>query len=144
MLVKLLPDQISKYWAYIKYAIEDTAPRDWVQRRMNNILESLLMPDGTTHAWLCCVGIDPPDIVGLVITGFFNDMLTKANIFRVILLYGYDRVPQEEWLEGWNTLKVFAKAKGCVEIDAFGSDERIIKIAKELGFTVETHIYKEI
>lgn len=145
MLLRLLPDQISKYWAYIKYAIEETAPRDWAQRRLNNILESLLDPTNRTDAWLCSVGLEPPEVVGLLITSVFADTTTKANILRVVLAYGYDSIPPEEWALGWETLRRFAKDKcQCVEIDAFGSDDRVITIAKKLGFNVETHIYKEI
>jgi hypothetical protein len=142
MLVKLLPDQISKYWDYIKYAIEETAPKDWVAGRLNNILESLLIDQ--TQAWLCCIGIEPQEIVAVLLTTVFYDTLTRSNIFRLVLLYGFDNIPQEEWESGYKTLVKYAKYKGCVEVDSFTSEKALSVVAKKFGFTTETHIYRSL
>jgi hypothetical protein len=142
MLIKILPDQLDKYWPYLKYACEDTFSPEVLTRPgiMANILENLLLE--TAQAWICVV--DDMRIVGCVITTFFGDDITKSKYLRVLCLYGYDDVPKTEWIPGFETLCAYAKASGCTGIDAFTKHKLMLKLADHIGFAIDTHIWKDL
>jgi hypothetical protein len=132
MLVKLLPDQISRFWPYIKYALEQSVPLDILKKndKMNNILESLLF-DGM-HAWLE-IDQERLEVLGCLVTTIWNDESSKTKALRLYSVFSYDDLPPQTWAEGFHTLSEFARGKGCEFIDAFSENEGVIRLARRFG-----------
>ena len=144
MLVKLLPDQISRFWPYIKYALEQSDLDNIYSTRakMNNVLESLLF-DGMQN-WLI---INPEnfDILGNVITPIYVDNSTKTKVLRVYNLFGFEDLSNEIWEDNFHTMIEFAKASGCERLDAFTDNEKVLKMAKLYSYNTRlTYITREI
>jgi hypothetical protein len=132
MLIKLLPEQISRFWPYIKYALEQSVPMDILRThdKLSNILESLLF--GGMQNWLC-VDAEELTVLGNLITTICNDESSKTKTLRLYSVYGYDDLPLTEWQEGFHTISEFALGQGCEMIDAFTTNEKIISLAKRFG-----------
>ena len=132
MLVKLLPDQISRFWPYIKYALEQSVPLDILNKpgKLNNILENLLF--GGMQNWIC-VDAEELTVLGNLITTIFEDNCSRTKTIRFYSVYGYEDLPLTEWQEGFHTIREFAKGQGCEFIDAFTESTKIISLVKRFG-----------
>ena len=136
MLVKLLPDQISRYWQVISHAIEVAAPPivHCSPNRMNNILQALL--EDRMQCWL----ITEPNedkgisILGLVVTTVTEDYCSGTKNLLVYALYSYsDRlIPKATWEDFYETLKKFGKSQGCCQIAGYTNNPAIIRIVRDI------------
>jgi hypothetical protein len=137
MLVKLLADQIVKYWKVIKYSLEHTFPEGTKNpgEKLNYALEELLL-DKNMHAWLCVreKGDDMDyDILGCAVTSVVVEVGTKVTMLRILCLFAFEDVPAREWKEGSLVLKRFANSIGCDAIDGFTNISSVIDFAKSIG-----------
>jgi len=138
MLVKLLPDQVPKFWNVISYAIDNSVPPISIsgQEQLNNILKSILA--GRSQAWL---EVDkeakPPDLTGVIITTFMYDEVSEVKNLLIYALFGLKFIKPEVWSEGLRMLKGFAKQTGCHRIVAYTNVPRIVEIVKSLGGQAE-------
>ena len=85
MINRLLPDQISKFWDIIKYALEQTLPPFVIKHsdNMNYILSSLL--SGKTSCWVSYEkNEDASKINGIILTKIVFDDATHT---KNLLLY---------------------------------------------------------
>jgi len=136
MLTKLLPDQISKFWPVIKYAVEESLPpiaQGEHPDKMNRILSGML--SDKLEVWASYRHLEDGVIKfeGLMITQILYD--DASNIYNMLIyaIYAYDSTTLETWLEGYETLTKYARSKGCTNLIAYSSVQRIINIAKKLG-----------
>lgn len=146
MLLRLLPEQITKFWAYIKYALDEVAATEgntWTQERLNNVLQEMLVEN--VQVWICVIDdqSEDPKILALAVTSTFRDMGLGGNVLRLIALYGFDHVPIPEFENGYNVLAGFAKQKECVRIEAFTANEHIVRLAAGAGFKSTFYLSKE-
>lgn len=131
MLVKLLPNQISEQWRYIREAIIESMPphiRLKVEQ-LGRILQSLLQDD--MQCWYMVDKEDQP--LAILTTAIFEDQIIGEKCLRIYSLFGFDTLPLEEWKEGYETLYQYAKGNGCDFIDAFTVLSHIEKIAVMFG-----------
>lgn len=147
MLVKLLQEQTAKYWPFIKHGIQECTPVETLKSGevLNNILEALMNEEA--QCWLSVTlneEVNDYDINAFVITSRFKDTTFGVFIFRILYIYGFTRVPMEEWPAGWDTLIQFATRSGCKIIDGFTENEFLIGAAKKVGMKTQIHISKEI
>ena len=134
MLTKLLPDQISKFWPIIKYAIEESLPPTTDERpdKMNRILSSAL--SGGIEVWASYEREeDGAKFEGIIVTKINLDDASGTKSMLMYCLYGYTDVEPEAWKEGLNILAKYAKARGCTRITAYTSIPYMINLAKKLG-----------
>jgi hypothetical protein len=146
MLVKLLPDQIAKHWPLVKQALEGSVPGEYLHKyaRLNNILENLLAE--RMHCWWSAEEINGEiKLYGVLVTTFFDDDCARIKSLRLYAVYGYEDVPEQEWIDGLATLERFAKAHGCVQIDAFTEIPYMVALATRLGWDGRfTYLTKEV
>lgn len=149
MLLQLLPDQIAKFWPYVKYAVEEVALSEGYTQTLsvtNRVLESLI--GGTMQAWICVIDDNPeteePKIVGLVLTGIANDNLVGGGVLRLIVVYGFEAVPPAEYEAGFHVLMGYAKRCDCRRVEGFTNNELLIKMAKAGKFKKDTHLYFDL
>ena len=147
MLVKLLPEQIAKYWEYVKYAALNSLPpgTDYTQEMVENALENLLS-DILQCWWVVTEEDGGADfkLHAILITGFFYDNVTKENTLRVCHAFGFLDMSKELWEDAINTLIEFAKAKDCTSLDAFTENEAILRVGKMYGARIMNYVYYKI
>jgi len=134
MLTKLLPDQISKFWDIIKYAVEQSLPPITGEHpdKMNNILFSAL--DGSIDVWASYEkGSEGSRFEGIVLTEILIDRPSKTKNLLLYCLYGYDKVTRESWESGFQTMLKYAAGKGCSRIVAYTDVPVLIELVKSLG-----------
>lgn len=140
MLTKLLPDQISKLWPIIKYAVEESLPPIVGEHpdKMNRILSAVLR--GSLEVW---VSYQHPDnkFEAVVVTQILYDDASNVYNLLIYCLYGYSTITKESWAEGYETLNKYAKAKNCNSIIAYTNEPHIVNMAKKFeGMTSFTFI----
>lgn len=134
MLVQLLPDQISKFWDVIKFAVEQSLPPTVGERpgRMNRILSAAL--SGRIDVWASYVKEENSNrLEGIMLTKFLYDDASDTRNLLIYCIYGYDRVSSSTWTHGLKTLVKYAKSKGCAQIVAYTSLPYLVKLTKRLG-----------
>jgi len=134
MLTKLLPDQISKFWDVIKYAIEESLPPVAGEGpdRMNNILMSLL--SNKSQCWASyAVNGDQRKFDGIVITKVLYDDISDTRNLLIYCLYGYGDVGRDSWLSGFKALVKYAGSKNCCRIIGYTDVPSIARIVRRLG-----------
>lgn len=134
MLTKLLPDQISKHWDIIRYAVEQSLPPivGGSPDRMKKILTSLLC--GKAHCWASyIVDGDVRTFEGIVITRIFYDDVSDTRNLLIYCLYGYEGVDKLSWTTGLKALVKFGRSKNCKRIIAYTDVPYIIELVNKLG-----------
>jgi len=133
MLTKLLPDQISKFWPIVKYAVEQSLPPVVGEHpdKMNRILSSALC--NHIDVWVSYTKGEDNKFEGIVLTEILYDEASGTKNLLIYCLYGYDLVSNESWMQGLVNLVKYAKAKQCNQIVAYTKEEVIIKLVKRLG-----------
>ena len=133
MLIKLLPDQITRFWETIEFCLKETFPT-YREKEINNLLESMLSQKMT--CWLVVEQKEEkryPE--GIILTCFGNDLNGSKNmiIYMLYIFAESDKVPFDIWVEGFETLVKFARSRKCNSIVAFSNVDSVIKKAKMLS-----------
>ncbi len=134
MITKLLPEQISKFWDIISYAVENSLPPivDEHPDKMNRILSSCL--SGRLEVWASYnKSEDVVKFEGIVLTRIVFDDSSYTKNLLMYCLYGYEDVDKESWSKGLIALLKYAKKKGCSSISAYTNIEYMVKLAESLG-----------
>ena len=135
MLTQLLPDQISKFWPVIKYAIEEAIPptiKGEHPDKMNRILSAAL--SGKLDVWASYIrNKDSVKFDGIAVTQVVYDEASNVYNLLIYAVFAYENTSAETWKEGYEALMKYAKAKKCSNLIAYSSVPRIVNIAKSLG-----------
>lgn len=135
MISKLLPDQISKFWPIIKYAIEQSLPPITSSHpdRTNRMLVAML--SGKLEVW---VVYDKEDykFEAIIVTQFLYDDDSGTKNLLLYCLFGYNTVSLGSWSEGLRHIAVYAKTNGCHSIVAYTANQDLVKIAESYGADV--------
>ncbi len=130
-LVKLLPDQITRNWDTIGYAIEISLPPTAVKsdETMNNILMALL--DGRIDCW---ISLNEDGRIGGVISTvvMYDDIVGVKNLL-IYSLFAFEWADENAWLDGLEALKKYAIGKGCSRITGYTEFDSIIERVKSMG-----------
>lgn len=134
MLTKLLPEQISKFWDIISYAVENSLPPTIGEHpdKMNRILSSCLC--GRIEVWASYNRHeDAIKFEGIVLTRILVDDASYTRSLLIYCLYGYEEVKKESWSRGLKALLKYAKVKNCSKISAYTSSKYLVQLAEKLG-----------
>ena len=134
MLTRLLPEQVSKLWDIIKYAIEQSLPPIVGEHpdKMNRILSSLL--SNKTQCWASYTrNEDKATFEGIVLTQLLYDDASFTKNLLLYCLYGYTDVDRQSWFKGIKALAKYAKSQGCSQIIAYTDVPYMIEKCRELG-----------
>lgn len=134
MLTKLLPEQISKFWDIISYAVENSLPPTVGEHpdKMNRILSSCL--SGRIEVWASYNRHE--DVIkfeGIVLTRILVDDASYTRSLLIYCLYGYEEVNKESWSRGLKALLKYARSKECSKISAYTNSKYLVKLAENLG-----------
>lgn len=136
MLVRLLPEQVSKHWDIIKFGIENSLPPIAGEHpdKMNRVLSSLL--SGKASCWMSYVKDAEAQKItfeGFVITKLLYDEVSDTNNLLIYCLYSFTNIENSTWINGLSKLAKYAESKGCTFIIAYTDVEHLINIANNLG-----------
>ena len=132
MVIKLLLNQIPRFWEAIKFAsvsAEDVKEED---RRdyLNNLLHSLLNDKSQ-----CFVGLDDErKLLGVAVTQLVADKTTGSKDLFLKVLYSWKYADIEEWKDRLNLVKDFAKSEGCKHIYFESRNPRVWQVGEAVGF----------
>jgi hypothetical protein len=135
MLTKLLPEQISKFWPVIKYAVEESLPPTIGDHpdKMNRILSGLL--SGKLDAWASYRHL-PNEVTkfeGIAVTQILYDEASNTYSMLIYVAYAYEKMAPESWVEAYETVGKYARSKGCTRYIAYSSLPYLIDMAKKFG-----------
>lgn len=138
-MIKLLPDQISKFWDLIKYALEDSPPltigninSSWI----NNLLVAAL--SGEIEVWISYEKEEKIKLNGIVLTSFEIDKFVKEKSLLIYYLYTYGNTGIRPWIKGLKALAKYARSRNCSRIISYSKIPEILKVSKELGGDIDT------
>lgn len=134
MLTKLLPEQISKFWDIIGYAVEQTLPPIAGEHpdRMNRVLSAAL--SGRVDVWASYTRDgDNLSLEAVVLTKLLYDDISNTNSLLIYCVFGYSKLNGNSWTNGLDILVKYAKSKQCSKLIAYTEFPGIVKIAKNLG-----------
>lgn len=134
MLIQLLPEQASRYWADIKGAVEDSLPPvvGMQSDRMSNILTQILT--GTVSVWVSVEkGETVNTINGLILTTFVFDGISGTKSLLIYCIYGYGNIQKGGVLEVVQALQKFGGANECHRIIAYSDVPSVMELVESLG-----------
>lgn len=132
-LVRLLPDQIMRYWDQISECISDAMPsfahKD--KAAMLQVQQRLLLQ--TLDCWIAMRDTESDIIYGVMTTQLVFDGPTRT---RNLLIYSVSTIsdhPSDMWQLAAEKLSKYATTKNCKHIIAYSNDPRMLHIAEKLG-----------
>lgn len=129
MLVSLLPEQVSAHWEEISYSIESSLPPIANENgKMSNILSAILL-----GKILCWVSIRDQRINAVVTTRILDDDITELKSLLVYTIFAMEGSGDIDWVEGFETLRKYAKSKGCSRIVGYSEFDSILTRMERLG-----------
>ena len=134
MLTKLLPDQISKFWDIIKYAIEESLPPLAGDHpdRMNRILSALL--SSKVQCWASYRREKNNTIFeGVCLTKLLYDDVSDTRNLLLYSVYGYEKTIEETWMEAFLAVAKYAEGLDCNRIVGYTSVPYLVEKAKLYG-----------
>lgn len=141
MITRLLPDQISKFWDIIKYAVEENLPpivgdhKD----RMNRVLSALL--SGKLTCWASYRRENEEFIFeGFCMTSFIYDEVSDIKNILLYCVYSYNKTIEDTWIDSFIPIAKFAKANGCVNMVGYTDVPYLIEKANNLGSKNKTFV----
>jgi len=134
MLTRMLPDQISRFWPVVKYALEQALPPTVGDHpdRMNRILSGML--SGKLDVWASYRHLEEvTKFDGIVVTQILYDDASNTKSLLIYAIHAYEDTLPETWTEGFETLFKYAKAQGCYRCVAYSSVPYVVEQAKKYG-----------
>ena len=131
-LLKFSPTQIMENWPYIKECIALSLPPYVLdcQDAMIRIQEQLLVE--YLECW-ACVNDELESLFGIVTTKIAVDDLTLTRNLLIFTITMTEEHEDNVWLEGYEYLSKYAKARNCSSIIAYTNQESVIMLARNLG-----------
>jgi hypothetical protein len=133
-LLKLLPDQVAKYWELLSPMVESTLPpivgKD--VGRMNSILESI-MSGNMDMLQFYDIEEDKVSVKGFAVV---SDMITVDWTEKQLLVYsvyGYENLSKRIIVDGFQLLMEYAAGQGCSSLVAYTNLDGLVKYVKRLG-----------
>jgi len=137
MLLKLLPDQVAKYWHDVSLAIERSLPPVVGEHpdKMNRILERLLT--GEMQCWAAYRKNEEIQFIGFVVTTVTTDYCSMTRNLLLYCICGFEKTNLQDWKEGYIALVKYGHAMQCNRIVAYTKQENLINLAKRMGGEVD-------
>jgi hypothetical protein len=135
MITQLLPDQISKFWPIIKYAVEESLPPTVGEHpdKMNRILSAML--SGKLDVWASYRHLENgiTKVDGIGVTQIIYDEASNTKSMLIYAVYAYEKTLPETWIDSFETISKYAISKGCIRYVAYSSIPYVIEMAKKFG-----------
>jgi hypothetical protein len=138
VLLRLQPDQISKYWDVVRYTLAVSVPpiTKLTDRYFVKCLEALLA--GKMQVWVFLEKVVATKLNAMVITEIVGDPLSGTKSLLVFAGATFEVDPNlKEWKAATIKLMRFAKANNCVTMTSYVNNPRLMEIYKKIGICSE-------
>ena len=145
MLIKLLPQQLVKFWDMIRLAIAETfMPRNsCTNEHLQYILSQLL--SGKMQCWIGFKGTAKERaFIGFLITRIAVEPAIGERVLCLDHIYAFQGVPEELFLQGFSVLEEYAKKNDCKTITGMTDNDRVLKLASRMKFESRYYLYREV
>ncbi len=134
MLIRLLPDDVSKMWDVIKDAIVPVLPPTGrpTEDVENEVLSACLK--GILTVWV--LGKHNGNSFNVYVVGTTMPILdTPTNTWSLLIytLRALRPVPKELWIEGYDKLRRYAKSNNLSAICGYTDVPQVVELVKKLG-----------
>ncbi len=136
MITKFLPEQISKFWPIIKYAVEESLPPITGEHpdKMNRMLSAML--SGKVEVWASYTK-DDNKFEAILVTQFLYDDASNTKNLLLYCLYGYTNISLSSYRDALVFISKYAKSKGCHSLVAYSSNKDLVKFVSVLGANID-------
>ena len=134
MLIKLLPDQVTKFWKIISFAINESLPPVAIgtRNRLNNMLKEILAR--RAHVWFNMQKRDESfEISAVLVTHVYTDPMSEVKSLVIYCLYATAFNSDQTWAKGCETLRTFARSLGCHRVVGYTNSERVRQVIEANG-----------
>jgi hypothetical protein len=136
MLLQLQPEQVSKYWDAIKFALIDGLPphEERTPETLNYILEALIVKD--MICWASVIELEEMKykLEGIVITQMLKDASTKTKNLLIYLVYSFEKDSKfASWVDGLDLIKKYARSIECTNIVAYTRNKQLAAFVSRMG-----------
>jgi len=137
MVIKMLPQQVSNSWEYIRHGIEATKPAmlKLTDEGYRNILKNLLV--GNLQCWAIVEPSEEDSFYGFFLTTIAEDYVSGTRFLNVYDLFSFKPFKPGTFEECVAVGVEFAKANKCSTITAYSDIPTIISLAKKCGFKTD-------
>ena len=138
----MLPQQIDRYWDFIKQAFDASLPDPSVANKQK-LLESILVD--RLQVWVICRGLDAVKIRGIVVTVLIEDSASGIKDCLVYAAHTFRPVSDSGWKAIDRALCAFAEANHCDRITTITKEPRVLELMEEYGYDTSYHfVQKEL
>ncbi|RLI52543.1 MAG: hypothetical protein DRP09_17705 [Candidatus Thorarchaeota archaeon] len=140
MLLKLLPEDVSRYWPILKKGVEASMPPTPGSKpdRVNKVLEGLI--SGKLQCWLSYRSDKPEIIDAMGITGIVDDPIDGSRNLMAYCFYGFVKLSDRFWIEAFAALNKFGLANRCFGLIGFTDHPKVVKMAKAYKGMVRDYV----
>ena len=137
-LTKFSIVDIERFWPIIDWALRQAPPLGVEDDDAFVVNMQRMLLEGEVDAW-GIASVPELKLVGLMTTRFAESLSGEERLF-VTSLFVYSGLSDAAWMEVVAQLKEYAAVRGVKYIGAFTSNERIAKLAKDLGADVSWRV----
>ena len=132
MLVKLEVDQALRYWTHLKQFVmmSQMTGAKWTPEAESRLVEAAAT--GALQIWVE-VNKDTGHFDAVLSTAFVSDIASGSMGLLIYSLMTINKVDGSRWIEGVETLRKYARSRGCGRITAFSSNPKIIGLINKIG-----------
>lgn len=129
--IQLLPNQVSKGWAWIGGAIAASLPPTCgdSETHMANVLQSIMA--GRLTVWLLSNELET--IPGIAVTRTYTDDIDGTRTLLIYAMYAFTPLTDSQWLDCFQGLIKYAKTKSAEKIIFYTTVPEILKRASSFG-----------
>lgn len=140
-MLKLLPEQVARYWDELGDAIISSIPPTVLYSPDMRYLTLDAILSGRLEVWTFYKQPENGDTVKILVimtTAIVSDVGSSYKSLLIYSIYGYQQdVSPKDWLGGLNMIKAYAKSKGCKNVLAYSDVENIKKLVKVSGGNID-------
>jgi len=129
MLQRLTSEDIAKWWSNISEALSLSFPPtvEHKDNSVSNILQALI--DGRMQCWM---EVQEGKALGIVTTAIVEEPFSGTCNLLIYSFFSHNMIA-DQWRDGLNTVREYAKSRKCYKIIAFVDKDRVATIAEKLG-----------
>lgn len=145
MIIKLLPEQVVKFWDMLRFAIAETfMPRGTcTNEHLRFILAGLL--SGKQQCWMAFKLVDDErKFIGFIVTRLGEDQAIGEKTLFLDSVYAFQSVPDEIMADAQVVLNKFAAKNNCKHIVSLTESEKVMHLAQRNGYKARFYLYKEV
>lgn len=142
MMIRLQPEQVKENWNLVRPMIVETLPPSLRVSAdgISNILYSLLSEDAQFWVYYREEGDGRPKAI--IVTTIMIDHVAGVKYLLIYSMYALERMSNQDYIKGLDTLRQYAGACDCKEIIAYVEDDQFVRLLQQVGGVKVTNLVR--